>query len=148
MPGSFDTVTSLHNGFRSERAAAGLGPSGLTNRVETHHGDPIIYMVDCDVEAVGPQEKHLPVTNGKQEGHRYDGHQGKQLGIQQLTAGVGHLSNDKLTLQQTKADTSNPSPNPPCKLLTHSLPCFPHYPTTIMLLIDLSTNTRNHTSAI
>ena len=105
-------------------------------------------MVDCDVEAVGPQEQHLPVTNGKQEGHRYDGHQGKQLGIQQLTAGVGHLSNDKLTLQQAKADTANPSPNPPCKVLTHSLPCFPHYPTTIMLLIDLSTNTRNHTSAI
>ena len=29
IPGSFDTVTSLHMGFCSERAAAGLGPSGL-----------------------------------------------------------------------------------------------------------------------
>ena len=30
IPGSFDTVTSLHMGFHSKRAAAGLGPSGLT----------------------------------------------------------------------------------------------------------------------
>ena len=29
MLGSFDTVTSLHMGFRSERAAASLEPSGL-----------------------------------------------------------------------------------------------------------------------
>ena len=29
--GSFDTVTSLCMGFHSERAAAGLGPSGLKN---------------------------------------------------------------------------------------------------------------------
>ena len=29
--GSFDTVTSLHMGFHSERAAAGLGPSGLNS---------------------------------------------------------------------------------------------------------------------
>ena len=32
IPGSFDTVTSFHKGFRSERAAAGLGPSGLKHR--------------------------------------------------------------------------------------------------------------------
>ena len=30
MLGSFDTVTSLHMGFCSERAAAGLGPCGLS----------------------------------------------------------------------------------------------------------------------
>ena len=30
IPGSFDTVTSLCKGFRSERAAAGPGPCGLT----------------------------------------------------------------------------------------------------------------------
>ena len=30
--GSFDTVTSLHKGFRSERAAVGLGPSGLKKK--------------------------------------------------------------------------------------------------------------------
>ena len=29
VPGSFDTVTSVCMGYRSERAAAGLGPSGL-----------------------------------------------------------------------------------------------------------------------
>ena len=32
IPGSFDTVTSLHMEFHSERAAAGLGPSGLSLR--------------------------------------------------------------------------------------------------------------------
>ena len=30
IPGSFDTVTSLHMGFHRERAVAGLEPSGLT----------------------------------------------------------------------------------------------------------------------
>ena len=30
IPGSFDTVTSVHKGFCSGSAAAGLGPSGLT----------------------------------------------------------------------------------------------------------------------
>ena len=34
IPGSFDTVTSLHMGFHSERAAAGLGPNGLSNTTE------------------------------------------------------------------------------------------------------------------
>ena len=32
VPGSSDTVTSLHMEFHSERAAAGLGPSGLSLR--------------------------------------------------------------------------------------------------------------------
>ena len=31
IPGSFDTVTSLRRGFHSKWAAAGLGPSGLTD---------------------------------------------------------------------------------------------------------------------
>ena len=31
IPGSFDTVTSLRKGFRSERAAASLGPSELSD---------------------------------------------------------------------------------------------------------------------
>ena len=37
IPGLFDTVTSLHMGFRSERAAAGLGPSGLNT--QPSHGN-------------------------------------------------------------------------------------------------------------
>ena len=31
IPGSVDTVTSLRLGFRSERAAAGIGPSGSSS---------------------------------------------------------------------------------------------------------------------
>ena len=55
IPGSFDTVTSLRMGFHSERAAVGLGPSGLifastattTNTLNTQVGNACAVAAAC-----------------------------------------------------------------------------------------------------
>ena len=50
VPGSFDTVTSLHMEFHSERAAAGLGPSGLnwTDDKVSHTSVNYIQLPDAE----------------------------------------------------------------------------------------------------